>query len=312
MGPVKPLDLTTAQAPFALSALRAVALADGRIADAERELLSVHADLLGYEGDLDALPELDLDALSAALPDPAHRAALVQRLVLMAMLDGEIAPAEIARTREIADRLGVIQPAIAQMQHFLAGRMKLLSFDLMRRSFVATKVGRVWREEGLRGLAKIAKQSRGKPDPELAARYTALGELPEGTLGKELFRHFRRNGLPLPGEEKSAPEALLFHDVGHVLAGYDTDPEGEVQMAGFEAAYMREDGFSVTLLALYLFHLGADLGLDAKPSKARFALQPFRAAFARGAALAVDLREWDPWPHVSTPVDVLRQELGVS
>ncbi|MCB9596854.1 MAG: hypothetical protein H6719_29295 [Sandaracinaceae bacterium] len=309
---MKPLDLNGEQAPHALAALRSVALADGRIAEQEAQMLAVHAELLGFDGDLDALPPLDLDALAERLPDPAHRAALVQRLVLMAMLDGEVGREEIAQTRAIARRLGVLQPAIDQMEHFLAGRMRLLAFDVMRRSFIAEKIGRVWRDEGLRGVAKVARQARGKADPALAARYLALEALPEGTLGRALFEHFRRHGFALPGEEKSAPEAVLFHDLGHVLAGYGTDPEGEVQMAGFEAGFMGEDGFSVTVLALYLFHLGADLNLSAKPSRLRFALEPFRAAFARGAALNVDLRDWDPWPHMSEPLDEVRAQLRVS
>lgn len=309
---MKPLALTKEQAPHALAALRDVALADGAIAEPERELLAISAELFGFEGDLDALAPLDLDALAEVMPDPAHRAALVQRLVVMAMLDGEVRRAEIERTRAIADRLGVLQPAIAQMELFVAGRIKLLAFDLMRRSFVATKIKDVWKNEGLRGMAKIAKQSRGKADAALAARYLALEELPDGTLGKELFRHFRRNELALPGEEKSAPEALLFHDLGHVLAGYGTDPEGEVQMSGFEAGYMGEDGFSVTVLALYLFHLGAGVTPGAPPSKGRFALAPFRAAFARGAAVTADLRTFDPWPHVGEPLEAVRARLGVS
>jgi uncharacterized tellurite resistance protein B-like protein len=309
---MKPLELTPEQTPYALSALRAVALADGTVAELERELLALHAEVLGFDGDLDALPELDLEALARTMPDPAHRAALVQRLVMMAMLDGEVGAAEIAETKAIAKRLGVLEPAIHQMQMLLAGRLRLLAVDVVRRSFVATKLKRIWREEGLRGMAKLAKQSRGKADPALAARYLALEALPEGTLGRELYAHFRRSGFKLPGEEGSAPEALLFHDLGHVLTGYGTDPEGEVEMGGFEAGYMGEDGFSVTLLVLYLFHLGADINPTVKPTKGRFDLERYRKAFRRGAQLSTDLRDWDPTDHFGRPVAEVRALLGMS
>lgn len=308
---MKPLDLAPAQASYAMAALRAVALADGALAESEHELLVVSGELLGLDIPLEAIPPLDLDALAEAIPDPAHRAALVQRLVLMAMLDGEIRRAEIDQARAIAARLGVLQPAIRQMELFVAGRSKLLAFDLMRRSFVATQVRRIWRREGVRGMARLAKQASGKADRSLAARYLALDALPDGTLGKELFRHFRRNDFALPGEAKSAPEALLFHDLGHVLTGYGTDADGEVQQAGFEAGFMGEDGFSVMLLAIYLFHLGADINPSTRPSKGRFALAPFRAAFARGTTLTVDLREWDPWRHMSARLDDVRAHLGI-
>lgn len=310
---MKPLDLTPAQAPQALAALRHVAVADGSgIADAERAFLTIHAELLGWTAPLDAIPPLELDALFDALPDPAHRAALVQRLVLMAMLDGELDAGEIAAARAIAEHLGVMQPAIHQMEMFLAGRMRLLAIDIGRRSFLASKVKHVFRHEGLRGMAKLAKQARGKADSVLAARYHALEALPDGTLGRELFAHFRRSGFALPGEDGSAPEALLFHDVGHVLAGYGTEPEGEVEMAGFEAGYMGEDGFSITVFGLYLFHLGAPIVPTTAPSTGRFSFESFRAAFRRGARVTTDLRYWDPAPSFARPLAEVRAELGVS
>lgn len=309
---MKPLDLTREQAWHALAAMRDVALADGVVSDEEQLMLRIHGELFGLEDELDAVPPLDLDALAVALADPAHRAALVQRLVMMAMLDGEVAPEEIARTRAIASRLGVLEPAIQQMEMFLAGRLRLLALDIARRSFVASKVKRIWREEGLRGMAKLAKQARGKHDPVLAAPYVELESLPDGTLGRELFIHFRRNDFKLPGEEGSAPEALLFHDLGHVLTGYTTDPEGEVQIAGFEAGYMREDGFSITIFALYLFHLGADINPTVRPTKGRFDLARFREAFRRGAQLTEDLRYWDPRPYFATPVPEVQRLLGLA
>ncbi len=158
----------------------------------------------------------------------------------------------------------------------------------------------------------MAAQARGKADPELAARYLALEQLPAGTLGRELFAHFRRREFPLPGEEGSAPEVVLFHDVGHVLGGYATDPAGELEIGGFEAGYMGEDGVSVTLVALYLFHLGVEIMPNTKPSPGHFALAPFRAAFARGAAMTEDLRYWDPWPHMDRPVGDVQVDLHVS
>jgi uncharacterized tellurite resistance protein B-like protein len=307
---MKPLELDRTQAPHALAALSAVALADGPLVAEEKELLSLHAEVLDIVDE--AIPELDLDALATALHDPAHRAALVQRLVMMAMLDGELDAAEIAKAREIAAHLGVDEPAIRQMEHFLAGRMTLLAVDIYRRSFIASKVKHIWRHEGMRGMATLAKQARGKADPELAARYLALGELPDGTLGKELVSHFRRNRFPLPGEDKSAPEALLFHDVGHVLTGYGTDPEGEVEIAGFEAGYMREDGFSITVFVLYLFHLGADINPAVTPVRGRFSLEAFRHAYRRGARVVCDLRYWDPTPHWARPVGEVCAELGIA
>tara|TARA_B100001750_G_C15449917_1_gene568342 strand:- start:79 stop:1014 length:936 start_codon:yes stop_codon:yes gene_type:complete len=306
------LELSPDQRPLALAALRAVGTggAGEALSVREQDLLAARAAELGHTGSLDALPAHDPVALARMLPEPERREALVRELVLMAMIDGEVDPAAVATARSTARALAVRQPAIHQLELFLRGRLRRLGFDLMRRSFLASQLKRVWREQGLRGIFRVMRQMRGKPDAKLAARYLALGDLPEGTLGRALFDHFRAAEFALPGEQGSAPETLLFHDLGHALTGYGTDPEGEVQMAGFEAGYMGgSDGFSVTLLGLYLFHLGADINPTAKPARGAFARAPFEAAAARGAGMGIDLRDWDPWPHMARPLSEVRADL---
>ena len=42
----------------------------------------------------------------------------------------------------------------------------------------------------------------------------------------------------------------------HVLSGYTTDPDGEVQVASFHAGYRRKDPFTFVFFVLLQFHLG--------------------------------------------------------
>ena len=304
-----PLSLRGDAAHAALRALNTVALASGPLDPGEAALLAQHAEL--FEASSEGLTAIEPESLAAAVTDPAERASLVQRLVLMAMSSGSLDSDKIAVVRSLAKALRVNEPAIHQMEMFLADRIKLLAFDLGRRSFVGTKIKRVWREEGIRGLLEIGRAVRGVPDPERAARYEALGDLPEGTLGKVMHTHLRDNGYALPGEEKGTPEVLLFHDLGHALTGFGTSPEEELRMAGFEAGYMGEDGFSITVFALFQFHLGAALAPGAEPTTGRFALAPYRDAFHLGQACREDLRWWDPWPHFAQPVPEVRATLGL-
>ena len=44
-----------------------------------------------------------------------------------------------------------------------------------------------------------------------------------------MYDHFRENDFKFPGELGGMP--LPFHDIGHVLAGYGTDPQSEIQQA---------------------------------------------------------------------------------
>ncbi len=303
---MKPLALTPKQAPVALAALRAAVASD-----AGRDWLALEASQCGYAGDLEALGPVDLAALAAALPDPTARAALVQRCVIVAMLAGDISAEALAQLRRVARALSVDEPALHQLHLYRAGHFRRLTLDVGRRSFVASKVKRIWKEEGLGGVWRFALQSRGAANPPLAARYVALEALGPDTLGGALVRHFRRSGFALPGEPKSSPEALLFHDLGHVLTGFGTDPEGEVQMGGFEAGYMGEDAFSITVFALFLFHLGAPIVPNPPRARGRFAVAPYTAARDLGRRLNTDLRYWDPWPHMEAPVATVRAQLAL-
>lgn len=106
---------------------------------------------------------------------------------------------------------------------------------------------------GLRGL---------REDPEVAARFRAWEKLPSDSLGAHLFRHYRDNGFALPGEKGGFSEAGLYHDFSHVLAGYDTTPQGETLVGGFIAGYREkrpDHGLFTALFVLSIFSAGVDV-----------------------------------------------------
>ena len=76
-------------------------------------------------------------------------------------------------------------------------------------------------------------------DVALAVRYQALEHYPAGSLGRTYWEYCRTNGFALPGEKGGAPEQILFHDCAHLLSGYGTAPEEEVQVACFSAVFQR-------------------------------------------------------------------------
>ena len=83
-------------------------------------------------------------------------------------------------------------------------------------------------------------------------------------------------------------------------------------MGGFEAGYMGDDGFSVTLLVMYFLHLGANVVPGSEPHKGAFDLTAFAAAFARGRQLNRDLRYWDAWEAMHLPLAAARELIGLS
>lgn len=149
-------------------------------------------------------------------------------------------------------------------------------------------------------------------DRGTAARYAALAELPEGTLGRVFFEHCRTNRFPLPGERRGLPEPMIFHDMGHGLVGAGTDIAGETRMAGFEAGCFGASGFTMLEFALLLFHLGAKLPTDAAPAVGAVDASILLASYLDGRRCKLDLLAWDPWLDIAEPIATLRERYAVA
>jgi len=116
----------------------------------------------------------------------------------------------------------------------------------------------------------------------------------------------------MPGQRNGIPEIAIFHDLGHVLAGYDTDPVGEIQQAAFQAGFVRNDGFMFLFFAIAQFHLGLKITPIADAEVGKLDIEKVMTALARGAACTVDLSDhWDFWPHMPRPLEEVRAELEI-
>ncbi|HVT75840.1 MAG TPA: hypothetical protein VHD87_02335 [Acidimicrobiales bacterium] len=95
-------------------------------------------------------------------------------------------------------------------------------------------------------------------DPELAARWAALEQLPRRTLGRGVWEMYQARGFQFPGRPGSAPPLLAQHDWVHVLADYGTTVESELEVFGF-IARANDDMHAFSLLAMVvsLFETGA-------------------------------------------------------
>jgi ubiquinone biosynthesis protein Coq4 len=105
----------------------------------------------------------------------------------------------------------------------------------------------------------------------------------------------------------------VYHDFAHVLAGYDTNPEGEIQQGAFQAGNRREDGFLFLLFVLVQFHLGVKITPVAEPQRGLFDVPRIMRAVERGAACKVDLTDnWNFWDVVNVPLEQLRTQYGIA
>jgi hypothetical protein len=310
-GPLaRAVGLSRAQAVAAWQAIRTVARADGTPAERSARLLDVSAGALGVSAD-DA-PLLDL---RATVPAPAMRRALVDALVIPACIEGEVTLTRERAVQQIAATLGVRSHWGGLLPALRRRRVLAVKRALASRSPDARRVfRRIWQEEGVLGIARAIVFVLGlHRDPPLAARFHALAACPEGSFAHAVAGHFRSRGLAYPGERGGMPERMVHHDLMHVLNGYDTDPAGECELAGFYAGFADGDAFTFLVTVLATFHLG----LRVSPSvvtPARLAFDPERVveAFLRGRCQRVDVMgAWNYWELMPLTLAEARARLGL-
>lgn len=304
------LGLSPNQALAAWRAVAAIAHADGAPAERSRRLLEVSARSLGVSPTERSLADGEL---AAAFASPAMRRVLVDALVIPACIEGEVTVARervvfaLARSLDVRSHWAELLPTLRR------GGVFALKRALASRSPDARRLlARTWQEEGMRGIVRALAFVLGlHRDPRLAARFRALGELPEGSFGRAVVDHFRAKGLPFPGEKNGVPERMIHHDLMHVLNGYDTDAAGECELAAFYAAFADGDSFTFVVTALATFHLGLRVS-PAIVQPARGAFEPERAlaAFLRGRSLGVDVMgAWNYWDLMPLPVADVKERL---
>jgi len=230
------------QAYWGLRAMKTVALADGALDPSERHMMESVQRIFGTTYELEQLAAVTPVELAQAFLDPQLRKQLVQGLVVMSLIDGKASPQEADLVEQFARTLDVSAPEVTNLRHVLKREILHLRLDLVRRVWLRPKVKEIWNREGLRGLLKFVRGMIGAYEDEaLAARYRAFEHYPAGSLGRTYWEYCRKNQFALPGEKGGAPEQILFHDCAHILSGYGTAPEEEVQVACFSAGFQRRE-----------------------------------------------------------------------
>lgn len=298
--------------PIALGALRRTEPAPSPQQDRYLELIArLHGASIPSAG----LPAPSPRETASRIPSPHARKRLVQLGIVMSMVDGAITPEAIARLSELDRALGVREPGIATLRHVAARRDRRVQLDVMGRT-AGKIIAQAYRDTGLVGAFRIVLAFfQLFEDRDMIGRFSRLERAPAGSLGHSLWDHCKRHGLRLPGERGGIPELAIHHDVGHVLAGYDTDSMGEILQSAFQAGYMREDGFGFLLLGIIHWHMGIKITPVAEGVTGYFDVERVMTALARGAACRVDLSdpmEFDFWALADKPVDEVRAELGVT
>lgn len=312
---MQPTNWTAAEARSFLEGMRAVATVRGTrpIDPISQEMLeSVGHHVLHAQIDINTLADRTPGELAANIGDSRRQREFVQFLILMPYLDMEVDPAQVAVVEDIAGELGIATDTLTDLRQVRDGRMKRLLFDYSRRALTDyADAESAWQKIGL--ITKTLHQAIG--DAKVAKRFLELEQLPEGSLGHSFFRFYRARSFPLPGEKKSFGELLVPHDCSHILGGFNTDMNGEMNVGGFEAGvYDDSFGFELLLEVILDFHLGkkfTTLGL-LPPGTNHFDPDQVMIGYERGLACNVNLfKGWDFWAVAGEQLTDLRSRYGI-
>jgi hypothetical protein len=287
-------------------------------------LRAVTQAVTGFEIDYCALEPLGPDELATLLARRGmeYRHRIVHHMVLAEIVLTPL-PADVAtRVASFAAALGVTDDFVRLAHHYAKGTLELAAFDLQRDGFLDR-----WSEE--RSAPLHTEKALADPfedalvDTELEARWERFAALDEGSLGHAVSEMYRERGFQLPGTVGAASAYLAQHDFVHILAGYgtrmeselevfaligraDPDPKGFAWLATmiglFETGYVAAHGpFKVNVQEHHLQLPGMDVRLADAIRRGKVISEHYRRDL-----LEVDFHELANWP-----VDEVREQLGI-
>ena len=307
----------------------AVAPPDG-LTGLQRILLeSVFKAMTGHAVDLDGFERLTTVGLADVLRrrNLAFRTRIVQIMLLAALVLRPLPESVVDQVAAYARELSVDESLISVARKFASGSLGLAAFDFERNGYTAE-----WRSDSAAELHTSKELASAwdlaVADPELAGRWASLGQLPEGTLGRGVFKLYQTRGFVFPGLPGSAPPLLAQHDWVHVLADYGTTVESELEVFAF-IARANDDmrAFSLLAMVVSLFETGylrTGAGLfEASPGHltshdgvaTRIADAMRRGALCRDSVLGVDSIDYlhlDWFTIADLPVTDVRRRFGVA
>jgi len=256
------VDLVPPSQPESQATARGVAAAvspPGGLTPLQRLLIeALFPAMTGHAVTVDDHESMTPEELGAVLArrNLAFRTRGVQIMLLCALVLRPLPPEVAERVGAFARELEVDDGMVDVARRFADGALGLAAFDFERNGYTAE-----WSPEQVGSLHTSVRLSQpwdvAVADPGLAARWAALGDLPEGTLGRRVWELYRARGFAFPGSPGSAPPLLAQHDWVHVVADFGTTVASELEVFAF-IARANDDmrAFSLLAMVVSLFETG--------------------------------------------------------
>ena len=277
----------------------------------------IFRELLDVEINFEQIRGLSVAEAGVIFPDPLQRQELIELLVLTEMMVNPI-PAELERSLEHwAEQLNVHDRSLVLARDVATQARAQAQSDFYRLFWMGEEDLQKAEFEGL--LEKHGSQAwtfTVKEDPELAAQWRSLAQLPAGTLGAAVWQHYQSHGFTTPGELGGANAALAHHDWLHVLGGYNVDVIGEVENAAFGAASSSVPGSTLWFLGVMAMYEGGlfdSVVAGSHPHQISSAGTPERVAHAlrRGRECKQDLLAIDYFSVANQQLVDLQETWGL-
>lgn len=306
-------------APLVLSMVKAAFDPVGGFDDLQASILDGIASAI-YGLDLASVPIADDTAVARATRE--ERLHAVHLMVVLEFVEHPLDTRVAVPLEEYAHGLGVSHRLLHDARSLARGHFSWMYLDLQRHSWyeeetIKESVRGRWEELIRSKLAYTGVVA----DRVIADKWRALRECPEGSWGKAVADFYDRHGFPFPGERLGIYELGARHDWIHVLAGYETTPEGELDVFAFIAASMQDErGLVLLAITLGIFQNGSIHHVAGKRVEiARAdtladdgAVARWVEAFRRGNLATTDVMGTVRlFEHKNDPLDDARERFGV-
>jgi len=320
---VEPPD--AAEARLIAGGVAAAVTPVGGLTSLQRVMIeAVTESMTGFVVPLSVLPRLGPEEFARAMSrrDELFRAHMLRFMLLCALVLNPLPEQVAEQVDAYAHELGVANDMLRVAHRFARGSFGLALIDFDRSGYMES-----WDPSRSRVLHTSQELDDAWQqvvhDELLAGRWESLRDLPDGTLGREVVKFYDARGFVVPGHPGSAPPLLAQHDWVHVLAGYGSTVEAEIEVFAFiaranddprafsllaQVVSLFETGYTASGLGLFRYDRGH---LSHEGVAVRLADALRRGARSAAANHSIDFLAVDWFEHAELPVDDVRDRLGI-
>jgi len=251
-------------------------------------LKTIFHNLMSYDCDFHTLEPITIEEFSLAMPERQKRNEVLDLMLATELLCSSIS-SEISDAINLwAQQLGIQNNGLALVRDLSKKLTIQAQQDFYRSNYFYDKdlaspdFANLDQKYGLSATMMTLEVSY-----EIAARYENLQQYSAGSLGRGLWDFYKKRNFTFPGVIGGINEAVAHHDWIHVLADYDSDGIGEIEVAAFSTMATESESAVMNFLGvLSIFqggllktivagapHLGHDMEVANGPERIAIALK---------------------------------------